>query len=262
MPPTNNSNKKVHRSVASLKLPEVVSLLITYVQGILKAMTGNPTFPSPTPPLTTVASAVSDLQVAETAAVTTRAKGTVATRNEKRAALVALLDQLRSYVQSIADATPENAPSIIESAGLAIKKTPVHAPRVFSAKPATVSGSVKLTAPNAGKRAAYLWQYSTDGGKTWLDVSPTLQAKTNVTGLPAGTTVEFRYRSIVKGERVTGALPSRCSSTEASSNGCPRARRAPRAASGAPPEVIELVLEEQRSLGSLMDVPPQAAEVG
>jgi hypothetical protein len=195
---SNNSNKKVPRSIASLKLPAAVSLLITYVQGILKALTGNATFPTPNPPLAAISSAVSDLQVAETAALT-RAKGTVATRNEKRAALASLLQVLRAYVQSIADASPENAPSIIESAGLAIKKTPVHAPRVFAAKPAAVSGSVKLFAPVAGKRAAYLWQYSTDSGKTWLDESPTLQAKTTVTGLVSGTTVQFRYRSIIKG---------------------------------------------------------------
>jgi hypothetical protein len=199
MPANSNSNKKVHRSIASLKLPLVISLLVTYVQGILKAMTGNPAFPSPNPPLTTIGSAVSDLQVAETAAVTTRAKGTIATRNEKRAALLAMLELLRAYVQSVADATPENAPSIIESAGLALRKTPVHAPRVFAAKADTVSGSVKLIAPTAGGRAAYLWQYSADAGKTWLDVSPTLQAKTTVTGLPAGTTVQFRHRSVIKG---------------------------------------------------------------
>ncbi|HEX8794398.1 MAG TPA: fibronectin type III domain-containing protein [Polyangiaceae bacterium] len=195
----SNSNKKVHRSVASLKLPGVVSLLITYVQGILKALTNNPTFPSPNPPLATIGSAVNDLQVAETAVVTTRAKGTVATRNEKRATLVAMLELLRAYVQSVADATPENAPSIIESAGLALRKTLVRAPRVFAAKAATVSGSVKLIAPTADRRAAYLWQYSTDAGKTWLDVSPTLQAKTTVTGLPSGTTVQFRFRSVSKG---------------------------------------------------------------
>jgi hypothetical protein len=39
-----------------------------------------------------------------------------------------MLEQLRAYVQSIADATPENAPSIIESAGLALRKTLVRAP--------------------------------------------------------------------------------------------------------------------------------------
>jgi hypothetical protein len=199
MPANSNSNKKVHRSIASLKLPLAISLLVTYVQGILKAMTGNPTFPSPNPPLPTIGSAVSELQVAETAAVTTRAKGTIATRNEKRTALLAMLELLRAYVQSVADATPENAPSIIESAGLALRKTPVRAPRVFAAKADTVSGSVKLIAPTAGPRAAYLWQYSADAGKTWLDVSPTLQAKTTITGLPAGTAAQFRFRSIIKG---------------------------------------------------------------
>jgi hypothetical protein len=44
-------------------------------------MTGNPTFPTPNPPLTAVSGAVNTLQAAETAALT-RATGTVATRNE------------------------------------------------------------------------------------------------------------------------------------------------------------------------------------
>ena len=193
-----NSNKKVHRTVAVLKLPGPISLLITLVQGILKALTGNPTFPTPNPPLTALSGAANDLQVAETAALT-RAIGTIATRNEKRAALLTLLEVLRAYVQSVADATPENAISIIESSGLALRKTTVHAPRVFAAKATTLSGSVKLTAPIAGRRAAYRWQYSTDGGKTWVDASETLQAKTTVTGLPVGTTVQFRYRSVIKG---------------------------------------------------------------
>jgi len=197
---TNNSNasKKVHRSVAVLKLPATIALLIVYVQGILKALTGNPTFPTPNPPLTAVSGAASDLQAAETTA-RTRATGTIATRNEKRAVLVTLLEVLKAYVQSVADATPENAISIIESSGLALRKTAVHAPRVFAAKATTLSGSVKLTAPLAGRRAAYRWQYSTDGGKTWVDASETLQARTTVTGLPVGTTVQFRYRSVIKG---------------------------------------------------------------
>jgi hypothetical protein len=111
-------------------------------------MTGNPTFPTPNPPLTAVSGAVNALQAAETAALT-RATGTVATRNEKRATLVALLELLRGYVQSVADATPENAISIIESSGFALRKTTVHAPRVFAAKATTLSGTVKLIAPPA-----------------------------------------------------------------------------------------------------------------
>jgi hypothetical protein len=61
---------------------------------------------TPNPPLAALSGAANDLQVAETAALT-RATGTVATRNEKRAALVTLLEVLRSYVQSVADASPE-----------------------------------------------------------------------------------------------------------------------------------------------------------
>jgi hypothetical protein len=75
----------------------------------------------------------------------------------------------------------------------------VHATRVFAAKAGTISGSVKLIAPIAGRRAAYLWQCSTDAGKTWVDVSQTLQARATITGLPAGTSVQFRYRSVIKG---------------------------------------------------------------
>jgi hypothetical protein len=194
----NNSNMKVHRSVACLRLPVPISLLITYVQGILKAMTGNATFPTPTPPVTTLSTALGDLQSAETVALT-RVKGAIATRNEKKAALVALLELLRAYVQSIADATPENGPSIIESAGLAVRKVAVRAPRVFAAKPGTISGTAKLVVPSAARRASYEWQYSNDGGKTWLDAGPTLQAKTSIVGLTAGTTVLFRYRSVIKG---------------------------------------------------------------
>lgn len=194
---TNNDNKKVPRTIASLKLPEAISLLITYVQGIVRAMTGNPAFPAPNPPLTAVSAALSDLQVAETA-VLTRAKGTRAVRNERRAVLVSLLELLRAYVQFIADAAPENAPSIIESAGLAIRKAPVRAQRVFAAKAGTLSGSVYLTAPIAGSCASYLWQYSTDAGKTWIDASPTLQARTTVTGLTYAATVQFRYRFVIR----------------------------------------------------------------
>ena len=42
------------------------------------------------------------------------------------------------------------------------------------------------------------YAYSTDGGKTWVAAPPSLQAKTTVTGLPAGTSVQFRYRAVTK----------------------------------------------------------------
>jgi hypothetical protein len=204
---TTSTTTKTHRALASLKLPKPNPTLITYAQGIVKGMTGNAYFPAPSPALAAVSAAIADLQSAETQALT-RAKGAAAARNEKRATLVSLLQQERSYIQGIADGSPENGASIIQSAGLVVKKVPTHTPRVFAAKPGTVSGAVKLVAPAAGPRASYEWEYSTDGGKTWATMPPTIQSKTSITGLTSGSSVQFRYRAVTpKGGAGDWSLP-------------------------------------------------------
>ena len=71
-------------------------------------------------------------------------------------------------------------------------------PRVFSAVQGAVNGTAKLVTASAGPRASYEWQYSVDGGKTWVAALATLQAKTTVTGLTSGTTVEFRYLAVTR----------------------------------------------------------------
>jgi hypothetical protein len=191
------TTKSLHRSIASLKLPSKVPALITYAQAIVKAMTGNASFPTPVPTLAAVTSAVNDLQAAETAALA-RTKGAVATRDETRTALVRLLEPLKGYVQTAADANVENGASIIQSAGIALRKPTVRAARVFAAKPGAVSGTAQLVAASAARRASYEWEYSTDGGKTWVTAPSTLQAKTTVPGLTPGATVQFRYRPVTK----------------------------------------------------------------
>ncbi|HEY3820252.1 MAG TPA: fibronectin type III domain-containing protein [Polyangiaceae bacterium] len=189
--------KPIHRTVASLKLPTKVPALITYAQGIVKAMTGNPAIPTTTPALPAVTEAITELQAAETAALA-RTKGAVAVRDAKRATLVQMLQQVRTNVQTAADSSPDNAASIIQSAGIAVKKTPVRPARVFAAKVGDVSGSVKLETNSAARRASYEWQYSTDGGKTWLSMPATLQAKTTLSGMTPGASVTFRYRAVTK----------------------------------------------------------------
>jgi len=189
--------KTNHRSIVVLRLPTRVQALITYAQNIVTAMTGNPSFTTVVPALVTITAAITALQVAE-AATLTKLKGSVLTRNEKKTALVQLLQQLRGYIQTIADGNVENGASIIASAGVDVRKTVVRSPRVFGAKPGAVTGTAKLVAASAGSRASYEWEYSLDGGKTWVTAPVTLQAKTTVTGLTAGTTVQFRYRPVTK----------------------------------------------------------------
>lgn len=188
---------KTHRALAVLSLPRNVPALVTYATGIVRAVTGNAYFPTPTPPIATLQKAIDDLQAAETGAQT-RAKGTAALRNEKRQSLVTLLEEFRTYVQSTADTNPENGPSIIQSSGLALRKATVRAPRGFHAKAGNVSGTVKVVAPSAARRASYEWQYSTDAGATWVGLPSTLQSRTSMTGLKPLSTVQFRYRAVTK----------------------------------------------------------------
>jgi len=191
------TTKTLRRPLAVLKLPKAVSTLITYAQAIVKAMTGNPTFPTPSPTLVVVTAAITDLYVAETAALA-RTKGAVTTRNEKRLALIKLLQQLLGYIQTTADANVENETSTIESAGVSVRKFAAHTARTFSAKQGAVSGSARVTAVTAARRASYEWEYSTDAGKTWVLAPVTLQAKTTISGLTPGATVLFRFRPVTK----------------------------------------------------------------
>ena len=192
-----STTTKTHRCIASLKPPGPVPALILFAQSIVAKMTGNASFPSPTPTLAVVIQAIHDLATAETAAIASTT-GAVSARNEKKAALLTLLRQLMGYVQSVADADVEQGASIIESASFAVRKAVAHKPRVFDAVQGAVSGSVKLVAATGARRASYEWQSSIDGGKTWVTAPSTLQAKTVITGLTPGASVLFRSRSVTK----------------------------------------------------------------
>jgi hypothetical protein len=202
-----NATKPPHRAIAILSLPPAVPKLITCALGIVTRMTNNPSFASPIPTLAAVQAAIDDLEEAEVIALM-RTRGAAAARDAKRAVLVSLLEPLRAYVQTIADANPENGPAIIESAGFTLRKIPVMPPRGFKVERGAVSGTVKLVVPATARRAAYDWQYSVDGGKTWLEIVSTLQSRTEVTGLTPLTTTQFRYRTLTKTGRSDWSQPA------------------------------------------------------
>ncbi len=157
--------------------------------------------------ITAFGDALTKYNSSETAAQT-RAKGTIATRNAAKVVYVGAAHALKARVQQVADADPEQAETIITSAGLAVKKAPLRQKQVFVAKYGTTSGTVHVTAPAAGARASYEWQYSIDGGKTWVSTANSLQAKTTVAGLPVAIVVEFRYRVTTKTGPGDWSLPT------------------------------------------------------
>ena len=190
-----------HRHTVTLNLPKNVYALLGIARAIVHAMDGNKTFPAPNPPLTVITKAADDVEAAQNE-VKAGAKNAVADRNAKAAALVNLLDAEKAYVQQVANAAdPTHAVDIIQSAAMNVKHVGTRRPRVFAAKPGAVSGSVKVLAPSAGPRSSYEWEYSTDGGKTWIILPPTVQAHTEASLLQPGVVHAFRYRAV----RKTGA---------------------------------------------------------
>ena len=189
------TNTTVHRVIAVLKLPAQVALIISIAKAIIVALTGNKAFPTPQPTLAVISSAIADLETAE-ASARSRVKGAVAARNEKRAALVTLLEQLRGYVQTIADADQPHAAALIGSAGMHVKQVTARGKRTFTVAQGNVTGSVTLTAPATRGRVSYEWEVSTDGGKTWQQLPPTTRSRAIITGLQPGVDHAFRTRTV------------------------------------------------------------------
>ena len=194
-----------HRVRAVLKLPRSkVATLLEIAKAMYNAFQSNPgLLPQPNPPLPTVQVEIQGLDVAQQA-TSTKAKGTVAARNAKRAVLVTSLESWRMYVQTLCDANPEQAEAIIAAAGMAVGKVPMRAKPVLGAKLGAVSGSVTLEANaillvgrGVKKRAAYNWQYSADGGKTWTSAPATPLASTTIEGLTPLTMYSFRVAATV-----------------------------------------------------------------
>jgi len=183
--------------LVSLKLPTRIKNFIAFAQSVATAMTDNTSFPTPTPTMATFAADVAALNTAETA-VLARTKGAAETRNAKLAVVRADLENLKTYVQTVAGSVaPELASALIQSAGMTSRKVTPHSKPALAAKNGSVSGTVNLTAKAAARTAAYEWAYSTDQ-KTWTALPITLEAKTGVTGLAAGTTYYFRVQPLTR----------------------------------------------------------------
>ena len=186
---------KTFHTLLTAHLPRTHADLLVYAQHLVESMTGNAHFPNPSPALPVVTAAIQAVNAAETTAQA-HAEGTAAARDVALQTLVTYIHQLAGHVQSIADANPAQAVAIITSAGFGTHPHGVHATPDISAHMGP-GGLVLLRAHAVAKRAAYEWQSSSDGGKTWTTLPATNYAHTSVAGLTLGQSYEFRVRGNV-----------------------------------------------------------------
>ncbi|HKR05665.1 MAG TPA: hypothetical protein VJY62_13605 [Bacteroidia bacterium] len=177
------------------KIGDFILAMRTYVLNI----GNNPTiFTAPVPALATVTTGIDELETAE-ALAKTRVQGAAAARDLKYDKSLDDLNSMLAYVQNLADLSKDTATaiSIIEAAGFGVKNRGVRVKPPLEAKQGEISGTVKLIAKAAGKRASYNWRKSPDG-TAWTELPPTLQAKTSVNGFVPGSAAYFSYQPVLK----------------------------------------------------------------
>jgi len=172
-----------------------VPAVIVYGRHVATSMTGVAWFSGMSAVLTTFATDIDALETAE-AAAKKKTLGAAAARNTKLRKVHSDLDAIKSGIQAIIDANPDQAAEIASAAGAGLRKHGVRVKPELAARMMPTPGSVKLTARRVKKGASYEWQYSTDG-KTWLSAGSSTVANQIVAGLVAGTAYLFRFRATV-----------------------------------------------------------------
>ena len=190
-----------------LKAPTRMADFLVFVQKVHDQMAVNAkSLPSPNPTLVVFQGQIDDLTTKE-ALAKTRANGAVGDRDQSRAVVKASLASERAYVEGLCNADAGNALVLAQDAGMSLRVSSPRNKPPLAVKAGTVSGTVQIVAKATKGAKTNLWQYSLDGGKTWIDLPPTTRASTALTSLTPGTTVTVRQRSVTKAGLTDWAQP-------------------------------------------------------
>ena len=114
--------------------------------------------------------------------------------------LYGCLKNALSYINSLAWTLQSVAEEIITGAKMVLRNSKSSKKQVITASYTKAAGEallqcIALKVDGKYYAANYSWQMSSDGGKTWVDIGVTSQAKLLVTGLTHGDVLKFRKRT-------------------------------------------------------------------
>lgn len=180
-----------------------VNNVLVCARGLHAGFSAHPAlFPDPPIPVATLAIQIAGLDAAQQTARYTRATGTVALRDLARDVLWTSVEACCTFVQGRIDANPEQGHVLIEKSGLravafrSSSKPPIEA-RLEPQGAVLLRAHSQLLHKGRVNRT-FDWQYTLDGGQTWIDVPSTPVATTRIAGLPALATCGFRVRVTLK----------------------------------------------------------------
>jgi hypothetical protein len=190
---------KFKRFVIALLLPSNVAALIIFGRQVWAAIAANAAyFATPSP---TVAAATANLDALEQAEALVPHGGppAVAARNLKQAAVETDLKTFKAYLLGLCMLSPALAEAMIVASCLRQGRTTPRSKPLLAAKLGAAPHQIVLRAKAVAKRGvAYLWQYSIDGGATWVNIGTSTEANTIFTGATPKTAYLFRYQATIK----------------------------------------------------------------
>ena len=163
---------------------------------IISSLTGNASYPNPTPSL-------ADIGVARSEFITSvnnlnTGVGSTVTRDEKRATLSELLRELSLSVQ----AACKGDLVVLLTSGFTAQKSrqpagQLSAPANLRLRRPELSGQLKARCTPDDHAGSYQWRWATTLAPTvWTDLAPTLSASVTIENLTPGTTYIVQVRAI------------------------------------------------------------------
>jgi hypothetical protein len=132
--------------------------------------------------------------------VATHVYGAAATRDFQLGVLMGLLNKGLGYVQDLADSAQsyDQAVSVIKAGGLFVAGSPGYQKALLTVRqsmpgaPVVLDANVGMITNKSKKGRFFGWQYTADGGKTFVSLPTTAKGIATVAGLTALTTYGFR----------------------------------------------------------------------
>ena len=193
---------KIKLNLRNLTIPEKIARS----QQIVAALTGNPNFNAPHPPLAQVTAAINELEAASNAAQAARqdAKAKTAAQNAKEEALDRIMTQLVAHVESVAGDDPQ----LILSAGLDVRASAASAsashlttnaaPSALTAAVGDHDGEIDLSWDAVRGARSYVVERSPDPPTetSWVHATVATRSRTTIEDLTSGTRYWFRVAAI------------------------------------------------------------------
>jgi len=189
---------KIRLNLSSLPIPQKIGK----AQQIIAALTGNTSFPTPSPSLAGVTSAANDLNAAYTAAQAARqtAKEKTSDQNQKEDTLDRVLTQLAAYVESVAGGNEQ----LILSAGMDMRAAAVAAtdppgqPQALTPTAGDHDAEIDLSWDNVSGAKSYVIDKSGDPvtPTSWSHAGVSTRSNFTATGLTSGTRYWFRVAAV------------------------------------------------------------------